>query len=50
MQAVREGVEDKPPIRFTIARKDVGTWMLEELVKREQVGAVRATENVVVTY
>lgn len=35
LQAVREGVDEKPAVGYTIQRKDVGLWMFERLVKGE---------------
>lgn len=35
LQAVREGVVEKPAVGYTIQRKDVGLWIFERLVKNE---------------
>ncbi|KAK5113865.1 hypothetical protein LTR85_010398 [Meristemomyces frigidus] len=38
LQAVREGVTEKPAVGYTIQRKDVGLWIFERLVKSEARG------------
>ncbi|KAK4541601.1 hypothetical protein LTR36_007898 [Oleoguttula mirabilis] len=35
LQAVREGVEEKPAVGYMIARQDVGLWVFERLIKSE---------------
>lgn len=49
LQAVREGVEERPAVGYTIQRKDVGEWMFERLVRGEVRGKW-VNGSVTVTY
>ena len=49
LQAVRDGVEDEPPIGYTIARADVGAWTFRNLVNVEKVRPDWVNKSVVVT-
>lgn len=49
LAAVREGVEDKPAVGYSIGRSDVATWMFERLIKGD-VKADWVGKGVCLTY
>lgn len=49
VQSLREGVDKKPAVGYTIRRQDVGRWMFERLVK-QGVKAEWVNQGVTITY
>lgn len=49
VQAVREGIDEKPAVGYTIQRIDVGRWMFEKLVKKDVTDQWR-NKSVTITY
>ncbi|KAH9845341.1 NAD(P)-binding domain, partial [Teratosphaeria destructans] len=50
LEKVREGIDEKPAIGYTIQRADVGKWIFERLVDAPAVKEVWRGKSVTVTY
>ena len=50
LQAVRQGIDEKPAVGYTIQRGDVGKWMFEKLVVVKRINPEWVNKSVSLTY